>query len=952
MSSVEPIPSEAQTEPCPACGSILDVTGAHIFAERTCPVCGTQINVRRTFGHYELIAQVGHGGQGIVYRAVDNTLNRLVALKLLRTEYSSDPEFVTQFESEARVTASINHPNVVRVFSFGSGEGHVYLAMELVDRGTFDDLMEKLHRVPEGRALQVGIEIARGLKAGYEKGLVHRDVKPGNILFAEDGSSKIVDFGLAMFFEQSASQTGEIWGTPYYLSPERLNRVQEDFRSDIYSLGATLFHAIAGRPPFEAEDASHVALKHLRSQAVSIQTFAPDVSNATAYVLNRTLLKNPADRPQSYDEFIEQLQFAREEALARASGGGGQQKKARLVLDDVGSQRATSWVTIAFLVILVVGLGVGGWLLMKAFRGDKDEIVAGKEVGPAKLGQFGPGWEEAQAALLKRDFAAATTQFGALAIGAKEGSPERSWALVHQALAMALDGDLSSASIKLGQLNNGGTQVSKFYQTEVQPRLADSTPIPASATRDYTRSHEILAALFFALKDYELGQVDDTRALIGQFTAMKPEATLAWLADYRQLAQPVQSELEAYSLALNAWTIARTAKEREEAMAGLRKADASLPPKSKLHPKLQEIIGGAEKATLEERKARMKVNVAMGAKVTASSWYQQNQDKPEQAVDGDLKTRWRNADKDNNRWLALDLEIPKPISRWVIYTASSGGEAVANNIADVKLQRSDDGKKWTDVDAVTDNRAGIIDRVVPEFTAQHVRVVGTKSVNPKDPITRIYELELTKAAEQAKQAYEPAQSVAMRFHAASPFVAGPIGSPSAKGSVSFDEATQRYEVKGSGGDIWTNDDSFEFVWQPVKGDCEMVACVRSFETRHDWSKAGVFIRGELNKDSSVAATVQGAGGKLQFLHRDAAGQHATSEIKNGTPLPRWVKVVRAGTQVTGYESADGKSWAEVSKITLGNLGEVAFVGFGVCSHVNGEIATAQFSDVSLKTAKP
>src|SRR4029450_7864321 len=124
------------------------------------------------------------------------------------------------------------------------------------DKGNFDELMEKLGRIPEARALQVGIEIARGLKAGYDRGLIHRDVKPGNILFAEDGASKIVDFGLAMFFEQEAAQTGEIWGTPYYLSPERLNRVQEDFRSDMYSLGATLFHAIAVRPPFEAEDAS------------------------------------------------------------------------------------------------------------------------------------------------------------------------------------------------------------------------------------------------------------------------------------------------------------------------------------------------------------------------------------------------------------------------------------------------------------------------------------------------------------------------------------------------------------------------------------------------------------------------------------------------------------------------------------------------------------------------
>jgi hypothetical protein len=140
-----------QTENCPACGTSLDVTGAQIFAERTCPVCGTPINVRRKFGHYELMEVLGHGGQGLVFKAVDNNLNRLVALKLLRTEYAEDPEFVRQFESEAQVTASINHPNVVRVFSFGADEGHVYLAMEMVANGTLDDLMEKRGRLPEAR---------------------------------------------------------------------------------------------------------------------------------------------------------------------------------------------------------------------------------------------------------------------------------------------------------------------------------------------------------------------------------------------------------------------------------------------------------------------------------------------------------------------------------------------------------------------------------------------------------------------------------------------------------------------------------------------------------------------------------------------------------------------------------------------------------------------------------
>ena len=180
---------EEQTEACTSCGSLLDVTGAPMFAERTCPVCGEQIHVRREFANYELLQLLGQGGQGTVYRATDRNLDRQVALKILRVDQGGDPAFVKLFEHEAKITASINHPNVVRVYSFGTVDDRVYLAMELVDGGTFDDLIDKLGRVPEGRVLQVGIQVAQGLRAGFERGLIHRDVKPGNILFAGDGSA-------------------------------------------------------------------------------------------------------------------------------------------------------------------------------------------------------------------------------------------------------------------------------------------------------------------------------------------------------------------------------------------------------------------------------------------------------------------------------------------------------------------------------------------------------------------------------------------------------------------------------------------------------------------------------------------------------------------------------------------------------------------------------------------
>ena len=164
--------------------------------------------------------------------------------------------------------------------------------MELAEKGSLDDLMSVQQRLSEAQVLGVGIQIAEGLEAALEHNLIHRDIKPGNILFADSQTAKLVDFGLAVVMGEVAHARGEIWGT-LHIAPEKLDNQPEDLRSDIYSLGGTLFHALAGRPPYEAETASTVALKQLMSQPVSLQAFAPDVSSETAYVINRMLAKTP-----------------------------------------------------------------------------------------------------------------------------------------------------------------------------------------------------------------------------------------------------------------------------------------------------------------------------------------------------------------------------------------------------------------------------------------------------------------------------------------------------------------------------------------------------------------------------------------------------------------------------------------------------------------------------------
>jgi serine/threonine protein kinase len=208
----------------------------------------------------------------------------------------------------------VNHPNVVQIFSLGTDHGQFYVVMELVDHGSLDDLMESQGRVPEHQVLDIGIQIARGLRAAHRKGLIHRDVKPANILFADEQAAKIGDFGLAAFATQQSQNTGSdgvLWGTPPYVAPERLCNQPEDVRSDIYSLGATLFHAVAGKAPIESTTNSATELYALKQHPSDLRAITPKVSGPTTRLLQRMIAPDPKERFSSYDELLAELDAAR-----------------------------------------------------------------------------------------------------------------------------------------------------------------------------------------------------------------------------------------------------------------------------------------------------------------------------------------------------------------------------------------------------------------------------------------------------------------------------------------------------------------------------------------------------------------------------------------------------------------------------------------------------------------
>jgi serine/threonine protein kinase len=332
---------------CPACGAAVETRDAEPLARVACPTCGEQVLVERTFDHFVVVETLGAGGMGTVYKARDTLLDRFVALKLLRRDLSNEADHTSQLQQEARIAASVSHPNVIQVFSSGTDHRQFYVVMELVDHGSLDDLIEQRTSLPEKLVLETGMQIAKGLRAAYRQGLIHRDVKPANILFVDEHTAKISDFGLAGAAAQGSDTEGVIWGTPYYVAPERLNSDPEDFRSDIYGLGATLFHAVAGKAPIEGNTNSAALLLELKRQPLNLRSVAPKVSGPTATVLQRMIAPDPARRFSSYDELIVELEQAQ-----HALGNTGEGRVAH------GRARRWFFITGTLIVSLMVAAGI------------------------------------------------------------------------------------------------------------------------------------------------------------------------------------------------------------------------------------------------------------------------------------------------------------------------------------------------------------------------------------------------------------------------------------------------------------------------------------------------------------------------------------------------------------------------------------------------------------------
>jgi eukaryotic-like serine/threonine-protein kinase len=301
---------------CGGCAAKVFISGdLPPLGTTPCTKCGHPVMMPMRLRQFELRDAIASGGMGTVYRAFDLTLEREVAVKLMRKELAEDSKALESFYCEARACAALNHTNIIHIYTFDEFDGQLYLVMELADRGSLDLKIEEQGRLSELQVLDIGIKVADALDTALHHNLLHRDIKPGNILFNADGEPKLVDFGLARSTEADTEYDSAVWGTPYYIAPEKVKREREDFLSDMYSLAGTLYHALTGHVPFEAPTVEEVVAAHIHTPLTPPIQVVPEVTQPTSDALDIAMAKSPADRYRSYDDFRMALETARSQLL-------------------------------------------------------------------------------------------------------------------------------------------------------------------------------------------------------------------------------------------------------------------------------------------------------------------------------------------------------------------------------------------------------------------------------------------------------------------------------------------------------------------------------------------------------------------------------------------------------------------------------------------------------------
>jgi serine/threonine-protein kinase len=354
----------------------------------------TGLGGRRLTDRYILEEELASGGMGALWLARDEVLGRSVAIKVLHDHLAGDEELLERFRMEAVAAARLSHPAVVRVFDTGTSDGVVFIVMELVEGATVAELLAERGALPPGEASHIARGVLNALAHAHREGVIHRDVKPGNILVTRGNQVKLADFGIAKaaFAEEDLTTTGNLLGTSRYLSPEQVAGGDVDERSDLYAVGVVLYEMLTGRPPFEAETHIATATMRLTKDPAPPRSLRPGIPRGLEAVVTRALARDPAERFQSAQEMSA--------ALERAAPGTRPAPE-RPGYEEPASRRSLlrSWVAVPFFLALAAALAVGGFLLLEGFGRDRDTSAAPDPEQAAPLAvsgafSFDPGGDQ------------------------------------------------------------------------------------------------------------------------------------------------------------------------------------------------------------------------------------------------------------------------------------------------------------------------------------------------------------------------------------------------------------------------------------------------------------------------------------------------------------------------------------------------------------------------------
>lgn len=337
-------------------GDLIKV-GETLFTFQSEEASSTTLAGQR-IGGYRILERLGRGGMGTVYKAEQIDLQRLVALKVISEEHTKDKDFIELFIHEARAAARLNHPNIVQVYDVKRHNDIYYFSMEYVSGGSVQEILNKQRRIPVDQAVRWILDAARGLDYAHKKGIVHRDVKPDNLMISETGMVKIGDMGLARGLNEKVGPQEEtsVIGTPHYIAPEQVLGRPADFRSDIYSLGATAYRMLAGVTPFQAPSVRDLVNKKVREDAPSVREFNPDVPEELARIVTRMMERDPDKRYQTMAEVVEDLErFQRGQAGIEAAGRAEGSTAIRVLV----ANKKLLVTAVSLLVVVVVGV-IGG----------------------------------------------------------------------------------------------------------------------------------------------------------------------------------------------------------------------------------------------------------------------------------------------------------------------------------------------------------------------------------------------------------------------------------------------------------------------------------------------------------------------------------------------------------------------------------------------------------------